>query len=56
MLINHGGGLFTSYSHMSDWVAEEGDYVDAKDLIGKVGSSWKSNRTSFALGGLFKWQ
>lgn len=39
MLINHGGGLFTSYSHMSDWVAEEGDYVEAKELIGKVGSS-----------------
>jgi murein DD-endopeptidase MepM/ murein hydrolase activator NlpD len=39
MLINHGGGLFTSYSHMSDWVAKEGDYVEAKELIGKVGSS-----------------
>ena len=39
MLINHGGGLFTSYSHMSDWVAEEGDYVEVKELIGKVGSS-----------------
>jgi len=39
MLINHGGGLFTSYSHMSDWIAEEGDYVEAKELIGKVGSS-----------------
>jgi murein DD-endopeptidase MepM/ murein hydrolase activator NlpD len=39
MLINHGGGLFTSYSHMSDWVAKEGDYVEAKELVGKVGSS-----------------
>ena len=39
MLINHGGGLFTSYSHMSDWAAKEGDYVKAKELIGKVGSS-----------------
>lgn len=39
MLIDHGGGLFTSYSHMSAWVAQQGDFVDAKDLIGRIGST-----------------
>ena len=39
MLIDHGGGLFTSYSHMSAWVAQEGDFVGAKDLIGRIGST-----------------
>ena len=39
MLIDHGGGLFTSYSHMSAWVAKQGDVLKAKDLIGKIGST-----------------
>ena len=37
--IAHGGGLTTSYSHMSSIVAEPGSFVRAGQLIGYVGSS-----------------
>jgi murein DD-endopeptidase MepM/ murein hydrolase activator NlpD len=37
--IAHGGGLVTSYSHMSRIVADEGAAVRAGQLIGYVGSS-----------------
>jgi murein DD-endopeptidase MepM/ murein hydrolase activator NlpD len=37
--ISHGGGLVTTYSHMSEIVAQPGAYVHAGQLIGYVGSS-----------------
>ena len=37
--IAHGGGVTTSYSHMSQMVAEPGSFVRAGELIGYVGSS-----------------
>ena len=37
--IAHGGGLTTSYSHMSSIVAEPGSYVHSGQIIGYVGSS-----------------
>ena len=37
--ISHGGGMVTSYSHMSRLVAEPGSYVRQGQLIGYVGSS-----------------
>lgn len=37
--IAHGGGVVTSYSHMSEIVASPGSYVHAGQLIGYVGSS-----------------
>ena len=37
--ISHGGGLTTSYSHMSRLVAEPGSFVRQGQLIGYVGSS-----------------
>ena len=37
--IAHGGGVLTSYSHMSSIVAEPGSFVHAGQLIGYVGSS-----------------
>ncbi len=37
--IAHAGGLATSYSHMSQIVAEPGNFVRAGQLIGYVGSS-----------------
>ena len=37
--IAHGGGLVTSYSHMSRTVAEPGSFVRQGQLIGYVGSS-----------------
>jgi murein DD-endopeptidase MepM/ murein hydrolase activator NlpD len=35
----HGGGLMTTYSHMSDIVATPGSFVRRGQLIGYVGSS-----------------
>jgi len=37
--IAHGGGLTTTYSHMSEIVASPGSLVHAGQLIGYVGSS-----------------
>ena len=37
--IAHGGGIVTTYSHMSRTVAEPGSFVRAGQLIGYVGSS-----------------
>jgi len=37
--IAHGGGLVTSYSHMSSIVASAGSFVHAGQVIGYVGSS-----------------
>jgi murein DD-endopeptidase MepM/ murein hydrolase activator NlpD len=37
--ISHGGGIVTSYSHMSRLVAESGSFVRQGQLIGYVGSS-----------------
>ncbi|MEO6360716.1 MAG: M23 family metallopeptidase, partial [Sphingomicrobium sp.] len=37
--ISHGGGIATSYSHMSSIVAEPGSFVRQGQLIGYVGSS-----------------
>ena len=37
--IAHGSGLMTTYSHMSEIVAQPGTYVHAGQLIGYVGSS-----------------
>jgi murein DD-endopeptidase MepM/ murein hydrolase activator NlpD len=37
--LSHGGGLMTTYSHMSEIVAQPGTYVHAGQLIGYVGSS-----------------
>ncbi len=37
--IAHGGGLLTSYSHMSQIIAEPGSFVHQGQVIGYVGSS-----------------
>jgi murein DD-endopeptidase MepM/ murein hydrolase activator NlpD len=37
--IAHGGGLTSIYGHMSEVVAQPGNYVHAGQLIGYVGSS-----------------
>ncbi|MDR1117580.1 MAG: M23 family metallopeptidase [Oscillospiraceae bacterium] len=39
IIIDHGGGIFTSYSHMSALIAEEGDIVEQGSEIGLVGST-----------------
>ena len=39
VVIRHGGGLETSYGHLSDALVEVGDDVDASTTVGTVGST-----------------
>ena len=42
IIIHHGHGLSTVYSHLSDLVVQKGDVVSRGDLIGKIGSTGRS--------------
>lgn len=42
ILINHGYGLFSSYSHLSKILVKQGDTVRQGDLIGKVGQTGRA--------------
>jgi murein DD-endopeptidase MepM/ murein hydrolase activator NlpD len=37
--INHGDGFSSTYMHMTHYVVKKGDYVNAGQLIGYVGST-----------------
>lgn len=39
IVISHGQGLFTTYFHMDELIAEEGDLVSQGTLIGKMGTT-----------------
>lgn len=39
VLVDHGGGLFTSYFHLSKFTAKRGDRVTAGEELGKVGKT-----------------
>ena len=40
--VDHGGGLETRYAHLQKILVEEGDFVPAGGLVGKVGSSGRA--------------
>lgn len=40
--IDHGGGYTTRYGHLSSIAVEPGQMVDARDIIGRVGSTGRS--------------
>lgn len=37
--LDHGLGVFSIYCHMSEFAVQEGDFVKAGDVLGKVGST-----------------
>ena len=39
MVIDHGHGLITSYSHLSKTIVKEGQLIDKGQKIGEVGST-----------------
>ncbi len=39
VILDHGGGVFTAYHHLSEASVVEGQFVSIGDLVGFVGSS-----------------
>ncbi len=39
VIIDHGGGLFSGYAHMSSFAVAEGQLVQQGDIIGYVGTT-----------------
>ena len=37
IILDHGGGLFTSYSHLDGFAVDEGEIIEQGDIIGFVG-------------------
>ncbi len=48
-IIDHGGGVFSSYAHQSELLVQAGDVVQKGQLIGKMGS------TGFSTGSHLHW-
>lgn len=42
LLINHGYGLFSSYSHLNNILVKEGDVVNQGDIIAEIGTTGRS--------------
>lgn len=39
ILLDHGGGVFTGYWHLSEFMVQEGDFVEVGDTLGLVGTT-----------------
>lgn len=39
LIVDHGGGIFGGFYHMSEVVAREGDVIEAGDFIGRIGAT-----------------
>ena len=39
LILDHGYGMLSSYSHLSEILVKKGDILNQSDLIGKVGST-----------------
>ena len=39
LILDHGGGLFTAYSHLSKFAVTKGQIVDQSEIIGFVGAT-----------------
>ena len=42
ILLDHGQGLITMYCHMSEYMVEEGEFIDQGQMLGLVGSTGRS--------------
>ena len=39
IVIDHGGGIYTQYAHLSAWAVSTGQHVKAGQIIGRMGRS-----------------
>jgi murein DD-endopeptidase MepM/ murein hydrolase activator NlpD len=42
VLIDHGYGVFSSYSHLNEILVEQGEKIKQGQLIGKIGTTGRS--------------
>ena len=54
MYLNHGGGLLSSYSHLSEQLVTEGEWVTAGTPIGRVGATGRVTGPHLQLGGALR--
>ncbi|MCK4801191.1 MAG: peptidoglycan DD-metalloendopeptidase family protein [Anaerolineales bacterium] len=43
IMLDHGWGIYTLYAHLSEFLVQQGEHVNAGDLLGRVGSTGRSS-------------